>query len=145
MPVPDENNDDELKAVSHLRKLLQSDVHISQPKIIDFSSREHKILGEQEGVELSIRVANQAEDSESGGHVVFVGVGLRLSDKSEPQRPRPRWAGGIKKSRPSDRQDIRRSYETGTWIGAQDNGFPALTSNEKHMGGSFISGRVYCV
>lgn len=107
----------EQEAMQSLRNLLHSEMNISQP--------------EHEEAEVTIRVQNAAPVSSNGGDVVFLGVGLRILDGRENFRRQ--WVSIIKKSRPSDRLELRQRYSEGSWIGGGES-FPAVTLDEQSHG-----------
>ncbi|MBA7493245.1 hypothetical protein ES702_03801 [subsurface metagenome] len=99
---------------------------------------------DQEGFhQLTVNVQNEAPENSYGNDVVFIGVGLRVSDGRE-RRNLDKWARGISKSRPSDRQDIRQSYNQGTWVAGHGHSydtwvagrglFPNITPDEQSFG-----------
>ncbi|MBI4336940.1 MAG: hypothetical protein HY683_03825 [Chloroflexi bacterium] len=109
------------------RSWLCSETSISQPSVMKFGRGK-----EQEAVVLTVQVRNSAPPSNDGAEIVFVGVGLRISDAREPYNSGPRWVSDIKTSRPSDQQARRKKYDQGTWVSGRP--FPAETSDEKSFG-----------
>lgn len=107
-----------LKDIQSLRGLLKSEMSIN---------------GSEEGeVIAKIKVYNDAPASPDGGDIVFLGVGLRITVGRESNRmgrvPTPN------KSRPSDRAELRRKYNEGTWIGGTGGSFPEATADEQSHG-----------
>lgn len=115
-----------------LRRWLYTEMSVSRPEEMTFAREFAVRPPEQEGVELTVRVQNDAPMNSEGGDVVFIGVGLRVSDGRE-NTDRPRWVSTISKARPSDRSDLRRRYERGAWVGDRE-AFPAVTADERSFG-----------
>lgn len=126
------------KALQSLRNLLHSDISISKPEKMTFGREYNLKTPEQDGVEIIIKVQNTAPTSPDGGEVVFLGVGLRISDGREPHTMK--WVSTIKKSRPSDHQDLRQRYSIGSWLGGNSSPFPAVTADEQSHGEALFSG-----
>jgi len=87
---------------------------------------------EQEIVKVTVHVQNAAPPKDNGGEVVFIGVGLRISDGRGQIRSHPNWIKDIKKLRLADRQDLRQRYQKGVWVTGTE--FPVTTSNEESFG-----------
>ncbi len=130
--------------IATLRGYLHSEMSISQPKPMTFGRDSGVRPPDQEGVEISVTVRNDAPPSEHGGEVVFMGVGLRISDGREQgieSLRRLRWVRGIRKTPPSDRRDMLRKYEDGAWVSGFGQGrFPALTRDEESFGDVLFPG-----
>ena len=84
-----------VKDIQSLRGLLKSEMSINDP-----------VDGE---VIATIKVYNDAPESPDGGDIVFLGVGLRITVGSErgSQRGSNYWPSRIKKSRPSEKMELR--------------------------------------
>ena len=109
-----------------LQSQLQSGIHISQPEILTFEVGRGKSL-EQEGVIITIIIQNTASESSSGGNVVFMGVGLSITDGRE-RADSKRWATGISISNQTNDEALRQKYQQGAWTSKES--FPALTPYE---------------
>ena len=109
-----------LKDIQSLRSLLKSEVSISDPK-------EGEVIA-------TIKVYNDAPESHDGGDIVFLGVGLRITDGRGRPKGSAYWPSRIKKSRPSDQAELRRKYNEGDWVGGTGDSFPAYTSDEQSRG-----------
>lgn len=116
-----------------LRRWLYTEMSVSRPEEMTFARAFAVSPLEQEGVELTVRVQNDAPMNSEGGDVVFIGVGLRVSDGREQHTDRPSWLSTISKARPSDRSDLHRRYERGGWVGGRE-AFPAVTADERSFG-----------
>ncbi len=88
------------------------------------------------GAKVTVEVRNDAPLRDDGGDVVFIGVGLRISDTRDRSLNTPRWACNIQMNRPSDKPDLRKRYSLGAWIpsGRGGGGFPDATSDEQSFG-----------
>ena len=107
-----------LKDIQSLRGLLKSEMSINGP-------------GEGEVI-AKIKVYNDAPASPDGGDIVFLGVGLRITDGRVSNRMERVPAAKV--SRPSDRAELRRKYNEGTWIGGTGDSFPEATADEQSHG-----------
>lgn len=87
---------------------------------------------EEDGVDLTILVRNDAPPREDGVQVVFMGVGLCIIDTRDPADTLISWTGNIVSSRPSDQQDLRQRYQKGTWF--TGDRFITETENEESFG-----------
>jgi len=87
---------------------------------------------EEDGVDLTILVRNDAPPREDGVQVVFMGVGLNIIDTRDPADTLIISTENIVSSRPSDRQDLHQRYEKGTWF--TGDRFIAETENEESFG-----------
>jgi len=87
---------------------------------------------EEDGVDLTILVRNDAPPREDGVQVVFMGVGLYIIDTRDPADMLIRWTENIVSSRPSDQQDLRQRYQKGTWF--TGDRFITETENEESFG-----------
>lgn len=115
------------KLFTTLRSWLRSEISVSGATLMKFDREK-----EQEGVEIRVQVRNAAPSREDGGEVVFIGVGLRILDGRD-RTGRPTWISGIRKTRPSDRQDIRQGTDRGTWVAGSE--WPReATANEESFG-----------
>jgi hypothetical protein len=101
-----------------LGQWLHSEMSVGQP--------------EEEGVDLTILVRNDAPPREDGVQVVFMGVGLNMIDTRDPADTLIISTGNIVSSRPSDQQDLRQCYEKGSWF--SEGRFIAGTENEESFG-----------
>jgi len=119
-----------IKDIQSLRGLLKSEMSINDP-----------VDGE---VIATIKVYNDAPESPDGGDIVFLGVGLRITVGSErgSQRGSNYWPSRIKKSRPSEKIELRQKYNEGTWVGGTDNSFPAATADEQSHGEVLFPGEI---
>jgi len=92
------------------------------------------IIGQQEQdmVKLTVHLRNDAPPRDEGGEVVFIGVGLRISDGGKQDLNPPGWMKSIKVNRLGDRKDLRNRYRKGFWVSGIV--FPVITDNEKTFG-----------
>ena len=128
--------------LTNLRRCLESETSIGVPELMTFDRDSGVRPPEQEGVEATVKIRNNAPVSWEGGEVVFTGVGLRIWDNRQRHSDRVRWVSGIKPDRPSDRRDLREGrYGRGTWVGGLEK-FIAVTSNEESFGQVLFPGEV---
>ncbi len=104
--------------LTELRGYLHSEMSVSE--------------SEEDGVDLTILVRNDAPPREDGVQVVFMGVGLNIIDTRDPADTLIISTENIVSSRPSDRQDLHQRYEKGTWFTGER--FIAGTENEESFG-----------
>lgn len=116
-----------------LRGWLHSEMSTSQPELMTFGPESRAHPPEQEGVQATIRVQNEAPASSDGGEVVFVGVGLHISDGRKEHTSYLRWVSTIKTSRPSDRPTPPGMYRQQAWF-SRSQQMPAETSGDKRFG-----------
>ena len=111
-----------LEGIQSLRHFLKSEMSIGDP--------------ENGEIIATINVHNNAPPSRDKGDVVFLGVGLRITVGREGgnQRGSNYWPPKIKKSRPSDKTELRQTYDEGTWFGSSGASFPATTADEQSHG-----------
>ena len=117
-----EQNESVLKILKELRSLrhfLKSEIQINDPK-------EGEVLA-------TVKVYNTSQLSPNGGNIVFMGVGLHITEGSERgnQRGSAYWPRRINKSRTSDCIESRQQYTVGTW---NEVSFPLITANEQSHG-----------
>lgn len=122
---------DNYKPLKVLRNWLHSDISISQPETITFAVGRKQKPFEREGVTVTINIQNTVPESNSGGHVVFLGVGLRITDGRE-HADSEKWVASVISTRPTDRPDLRSKYNEGAWVASKS--FPALTDDERSFG-----------
>lgn len=112
------------KVITELHTYLHSEMSVSE--------------SEEDGVDLTILVRNDAPPRKDGVQVVFMGVGLNITDTRDPADTLIVSTENIVSSRPSDKPDLRQRYEKGMWI--TGNRFIAQTENEETFGETLFPG-----
>lgn len=119
MAVNDGNSAENIDNVlAELHSYLHSEMSVGQP--------------DEEKVDVTVLVRNNAPLRAEGGMVVFTGVGLHILDGSERADSHLKWTREIHQSRPSNQQNLRQSYQKGAWVTGEQ--FTAMTENEQTFG-----------
>lgn len=122
---------DNYKPLQILRNWLRSDISISKSETLTFAVGRKQTPFEREGVTITINIQNTAPETSTGVNVVFLGVGLRITDGREGADS-DKWVASAISARPTDRPDLRSKYNEGAWVSVKS--FPELTDDERSFG-----------
>lgn len=106
----------------NLRKLLHSEITIEQNN-------------KQEKNEITIKVTNNAPADYNGSIIVFIGVGLRVTNGRRREREnflKLQREYKLKVIEDTENEDLRQMYHKGVWVIGDT--FPDETSNERSFG-----------
>lgn len=128
---------DNYQPLQELRSLLRSDITIGQPETMTFAVGSVKPF-EREGVTITINVQNTAPESTTGGNVVFMGVGLRITD-GRKRADSMEWPERLTiNSSLNENVTLRQKYQRGAWTSHKP--FPAITPDEQEHGDVLFPG-----
>jgi hypothetical protein len=117
-----------LDSISGLQFLLKSDISIGEA-----------IADE---VIATVKITNTAPDNLNGSDIVFTGVGLRLTSlySERVNKGSNYWPSRTTKKPPSSSSLSRQKYLEGTYIGGNNQAFPAVTGDEQSHGDTLFPG-----